>query len=382
MEVELPLTLPWLILEDFNCVKSTKEKKLGVVSSWYELKDFNDCCLSLGLTDAPTTGYFYTLYSNSDSNPVWCKPVCNAVHISTRRGAFPTTLRQKSPSWQSLRVTVRPSHLQRTLDKNLWCISLHSWALRPTPFRWTMTCLNEGQSSLRSMHQSFAKRSHRRRSERLLRQLIHCIIALVPKSEHSPTVADYRLISCCNVIYKVITKIITDRLAPALEHLIDRSQAAFVGRRSITDNIFLAQEMVPQYTRKQISPRCTINVDLRKESTDRLGGNLPSQGRRRSGHPTHPDLEYGPPCRVLLYTHRQHVGQQCLSQRRLSLGLATEEGQFTTPSTACRVILNRLVTEFGSFVAAIQHMEAWTNSKGLETSKAYEYLKPKCTWQP
>ncbi|KAL0350114.1 UNVERIFIED_CONTAM: hypothetical protein Sradi_4160600 [Sesamum radiatum] len=80
------------------------------------------------------------------------------------------------------------------------------------------------------------------RSSRLLRQLNHSIIALVPKSEHCPTVADYRPISCCNVIYKAITKIIADRLAPALEHLIDRCQAAFVGGRSITDNIFLAQK--------------------------------------------------------------------------------------------------------------------------------------------
>ncbi|KAL0358099.1 UNVERIFIED_CONTAM: hypothetical protein Scaly_1495600 [Sesamum calycinum] len=102
------------------------------------------------------------------------------------------------------------------------------------------------------------------RSGRLLRQLNHSIIALVPKSDHCPTVADYRPISCCNVIYKAITKIIADRLAPALEHLTDRCQAAFVGGRSITDNIFLAQEMVRQYTRKRISPRCTINVDLRK----------------------------------------------------------------------------------------------------------------------
>ncbi|KAL0423087.1 UNVERIFIED_CONTAM: Retrovirus-related Pol polyprotein from type-2 retrotransposable element R2DM [Sesamum radiatum] len=98
----------------------------------------------------------------------------------------------------------------------------------------------------------------------MLRQLNHTIIALVPKSEHSPSVADYRPISCCNVIYKVITKIIADRLSPALEKLIDSSQAAFVGGRNITDNIFLAQEMVRQYSRKRISPRCTINVDLRK----------------------------------------------------------------------------------------------------------------------
>ncbi|KAL0423109.1 UNVERIFIED_CONTAM: putative mitochondrial protein [Sesamum radiatum] len=67
------------------------------------------------------------------------------------------------------------------------------------------------------------------RSGRMLRQLNHTIIALVPKSEHSPSVADYRSISCCNVIYKVITKIIADRLSPALEQLIDSSQAAFVG---------------------------------------------------------------------------------------------------------------------------------------------------------
>ncbi|KAL2225249.1 UNVERIFIED_CONTAM: Retrovirus-related Pol polyprotein from type-2 retrotransposable element R2DM, partial [Sesamum indicum] len=102
------------------------------------------------------------------------------------------------------------------------------------------------------------------RCGRMLRQLNHTIIALVPKSDHSTHVADYRPISCCNVIYKAITKIISDRLAPVLEHLIDRCQAAFVGGRNITDNIFLAQEMVRQYSRKRISPRCTINVDLRK----------------------------------------------------------------------------------------------------------------------
>ncbi|KAL2248485.1 UNVERIFIED_CONTAM: hypothetical protein Sindi_2700800 [Sesamum indicum] len=104
------------------------------------------------------------------------------------------------------------------------------------------------------------------RCGRMLRQLNHTIIALVPKSDHSTYVADYRSISCCNVIYKAITKIISDRLAPALEHLIDRCQAAFVGGRNITDNIFLAQEMVRQYSRKRISPRCTINIGLRSVS--------------------------------------------------------------------------------------------------------------------
>ncbi|KAL2228933.1 UNVERIFIED_CONTAM: hypothetical protein Sindi_1873000 [Sesamum indicum] len=42
------------------------------------------------------------------------------------------------------------------------------------------------------------------RSGRMLRQLNHTVIALVPKSEHSSSIADYRPISCCNVIYKAI----------------------------------------------------------------------------------------------------------------------------------------------------------------------------------
>ncbi|KAL0358163.1 UNVERIFIED_CONTAM: hypothetical protein Scaly_1502000 [Sesamum calycinum] len=90
--------------------------------------------------------------------------------------------------------------------------------------------------SFQSLPQIFVGQSHRQRavmgffrSGRMLRQLNPPIIALVPKSEHSPSVTDYRPISCCNVIYKVITKIIADRLSPALEQLIDSSQAAFVG---------------------------------------------------------------------------------------------------------------------------------------------------------
>ncbi|KAK4415522.1 hypothetical protein Salat_2659600 [Sesamum alatum] len=65
-----PLSMPWLILDDFNCVKSPEEKQLGVPPTWYELKDFDDCCLALRLHDAPTTDCYYTWYSNNDSNPV------------------------------------------------------------------------------------------------------------------------------------------------------------------------------------------------------------------------------------------------------------------------------------------------------------------------
>ncbi|KAL2226158.1 uncharacterized protein LOC105160077 [Sesamum indicum] len=72
-ELGQTISMPWLIMDDFNCVKSPEEKQLGVAPTWYELKDFVDCCAALGLHDVPTTGCYYTWYSNNESNPVWYK---------------------------------------------------------------------------------------------------------------------------------------------------------------------------------------------------------------------------------------------------------------------------------------------------------------------
>ncbi|KAL0408137.1 UNVERIFIED_CONTAM: hypothetical protein Sradi_1748100 [Sesamum radiatum] len=51
---------------DFNSVKSPEDKQLGVAPTWYELKDFVDCCLTLGLHDAPSTGCIYTWAKEAD----------------------------------------------------------------------------------------------------------------------------------------------------------------------------------------------------------------------------------------------------------------------------------------------------------------------------
>ena len=99
---------------------------------------------------------------------------------------------------------------------------------------------------------------------RLLRQWNHTLIALVPKSDHSPQVRDYRPISCCTVIYKVISKILASRMAKVMDRLLDPAQAALVRDRSIAENIHLAQELLRKYARKRISPRCVLKVDLQK----------------------------------------------------------------------------------------------------------------------
>jgi hypothetical protein len=101
-------------------------------------------------------------------------------------------------------------------------------------------------------------------SGEILKQLNHFIIALVPKSANANSAADYRPISCCNVTYKVISKLLAGRLAHVLNDIISPSQNAFLGGRLMADNINLMQELLRSYGRKRVSPRCTIKIDFRK----------------------------------------------------------------------------------------------------------------------
>ena len=41
-------------------------------------------------------------------------------------------------------------------------------------------------------------------SGKLLKQINHTFIALVPKSDNASSLSDFRPISCCNVLYKLI----------------------------------------------------------------------------------------------------------------------------------------------------------------------------------
>ena len=101
-------------------------------------------------------------------------------------------------------------------------------------------------------------------SGQILKQINHSVLALIPKSKDADRVEDFRPIACCNVVYKVISKIIASRLAPVLSSIVSPAQSAFVQNRSMIDNIFLLQELLRQYGRKRVSPRCILNVDLRK----------------------------------------------------------------------------------------------------------------------
>ncbi|XP_039032501.1 uncharacterized protein LOC120167609 [Hibiscus syriacus] len=90
------------------------------------------------------------------------------------------------------------------------------------------------------------------------------LLQSVPKALNVCMAKDFRPVSCCIVVYKTITRIITTRLSHIFSSIISPSQTTFVKGRNIVDNTLLDQEIVKGYSWKSLSPRCAIKIDLQK----------------------------------------------------------------------------------------------------------------------
>uniref|UniRef100_A0A1J3JGW2 Reverse transcriptase domain-containing protein n=1 Tax=Noccaea caerulescens TaxID=107243 RepID=A0A1J3JGW2_NOCCA len=75
---------------------------------------------------------------------------------------------------------------------------------------------------------------------------------------------DFRPIACCNFLYKVISKILANRLKSLLPEAIEPNQSAFVKSRLMLENVLLAAELVNGYHKTSIAMRCAIKFYITK----------------------------------------------------------------------------------------------------------------------
>lgn len=88
------------------------------------------------------------------------------------------------------------------------------------------------------------------------RQLIETIndtfIALIPKVKNPLWVIDFKPISLCNVVYKLLSKVLANRLKIIILDIISPNQSAFIFGLLVTDNVIAAYEALH-----------TINIQLK-----------------------------------------------------------------------------------------------------------------------
>ena len=103
------------------------------------------------------------------------------------------------------------------------------------------------------------------RERKVPKYLNHTLIVLIPRIQGLETIGNYKPISLCNSVYKIITKIIVARIRPHLERLITPFQTAFILGRKGVDNTIIVQELIHTMGRaKGRNGYMAIKIDLEK----------------------------------------------------------------------------------------------------------------------
>ena len=87
-------------------------------------------------------------------------------------------------------------------------------------------------------------------------------IVLIPKVNNPKKMTDFRPISLCNVVYKLISKIIANRFKALLPHIIYEKQSAFTPNRLITNNVLVAFELIHFLNHKNAGKDCYMAAKL------------------------------------------------------------------------------------------------------------------------
>lgn len=97
-------------------------------------------------------------------------------------------------------------------------------------------------------------------------ELNHTLIALIPKVSNPKKVTEFRPISLCYVIYKLISKTLANRLKMVLSDVISDFQSVFVPNRLIHDNVVASFEILHNLKRRgrMSGQKVTVKLDMEK----------------------------------------------------------------------------------------------------------------------
>lgn len=87
-------------------------------------------------------------------------------------------------------------------------------------------------------------------------------LVLIPKKDNVDDPRDLRPIALCNVLYKILSKFLANRLQKILPDIISEEQSAFVPGRNIADNVLVAFELLHFMKRKSSGQEGEVSLKL------------------------------------------------------------------------------------------------------------------------
>jgi Reverse transcriptase (RNA-dependent DNA polymerase) len=72
-------------------------------------------------------------------------------------------------------------------------------------------------------------------------------LVLIPKVDHPSKPTQFRPLSVCSIYYRILMKLIANRIKPLLPKLVSHNQSAFLKGRSIQDNVLLMKEVMHSF---------------------------------------------------------------------------------------------------------------------------------------
>ncbi|KAI0515995.1 hypothetical protein KFK09_008666 [Dendrobium nobile] len=89
-------------------------------------------------------------------------------------------------------------------------------------------------------------------------------LAIIPKHKNAADISDYRPIALCNVLYKIMAKVLAERMKPFMNLIVLDNQAGFVKKRVSTDNILLANDILSYAAKKSACNYFCAKLDIKK----------------------------------------------------------------------------------------------------------------------
>ncbi|XP_074304837.1 uncharacterized protein LOC141639662 [Silene latifolia] len=287
---------PWALAGDFNTVLHLDER-LGGQTKDEDMEAFVECVTECGMSDIQATGAFFTWTNKQDAehrkysrldrflvNNEWLTEFPDMIGHFHPEGLFdhnPCVISNKHHDATKNRSFKYFNMWGGAADflprvKSVWDEHIQDYYIGLLGSRKSTEsvrsavldfgkCCNEEHLAILNRPVSYEEvKQDFFHTGQLLSQLNATNISLIPKCERPTSVKQFRPIACCNVLYKVISKLLCNRLALILPDIIHESQGEFVKGRSIIENVLICQDIVHQYSRKNVSPRCLFKIDLQK----------------------------------------------------------------------------------------------------------------------